>query len=90
MSSSRAVAGTSRASRGALQVRLPRPSLYGRTGLNQSPGGAVVWTKENPTPWNDIKPNEGTKILTVNQHFDKRCVREPRGVSRLARVPQAD
>ena len=36
------------------------------------PPRAVVWTKENPTPWNDIKPDEGTKLLTVNQHFDKR------------------
>ena len=35
---------------------------------------AVIWTKENPTPWNDIKPNEGTKLLTVNQHFDKSYV----------------
>lgn len=35
---------------------------------------AVVWTKENPTPWNDIKPDEGTKLLTVNQHFEKGCV----------------
>lgn len=34
----------------------------------------VVWTKENPTPWNDIKPDEGTKILTVNQQFSKSCV----------------
>ncbi|THH33738.1 hypothetical protein EUX98_g479 [Antrodiella citrinella] len=34
-------------------------------------GPTVVWTKDNPTPWNDIKPNEGTKILTVNQHFEK-------------------
>ncbi|KZT13109.1 uncharacterized protein LAESUDRAFT_669430 [Laetiporus sulphureus 93-53] len=34
-------------------------------------GPTVVWTKENPTPWNDIQPNEGTKLLTVNQHFDK-------------------
>ncbi|KAI0698868.1 hypothetical protein BC835DRAFT_1333002 [Cytidiella melzeri] len=34
-------------------------------------GPAVVWTKDNPTPWNDIKPNEGTKLLTVNQTFDK-------------------
>ena len=33
---------------------------------------AVVWTKENPTPWNTIKPDEGTKLITVNQHFDKR------------------
>ncbi|KAF9821042.1 hypothetical protein IEO21_01019 [Rhodonia placenta] len=34
-------------------------------------GPTVVWTKENPTPWNEIKPNEGTKMLTVNQHFEK-------------------
>ncbi|TCD70459.1 hypothetical protein EIP91_003220 [Steccherinum ochraceum] len=34
-------------------------------------GPTIVWTKENPTPWNDIKPNEGTKLVTVNQHFDK-------------------
>ncbi|RPD62042.1 hypothetical protein L226DRAFT_613372 [Lentinus tigrinus ALCF2SS1-7] len=34
-------------------------------------GPNVVWTKENPTPWNDIKPDEGTKLLTVNQHFEK-------------------
>ena len=34
----------------------------------------VIWTKDNPTPWNDIKPNEGTKLLTVNQHFDKSYV----------------
>lgn len=34
-----------------------------------------MWTKENPTPWNDIKPNEGTKLLTVNQHFEKGYVR---------------
>ncbi|KAI0775447.1 hypothetical protein BC629DRAFT_1595077 [Irpex lacteus] len=34
-------------------------------------GPTVVWTKENPTPWNDIKPNEGTKLLTVNQSFEK-------------------
>ncbi|PIL36685.1 transporter [Ganoderma sinense ZZ0214-1] len=34
-------------------------------------GPSVVWTKENPTPWNSIKPDEGTKLLTVNHHFDK-------------------
>ncbi|KAH9943008.1 uncharacterized protein BXZ73DRAFT_97074 [Epithele typhae] len=34
-------------------------------------GPSIVWTKENPTPWNDVKPNETTKLLTVNQHFDK-------------------
>ncbi|KAI0092549.1 hypothetical protein BDY19DRAFT_924940 [Irpex rosettiformis] len=36
-----------------------------------SRGPTVVWTKENPTPWNDIKPNEGTKMLTINQQFEK-------------------
>ncbi|GBE79203.1 hypothetical protein SCP_0204000 [Sparassis crispa] len=34
-------------------------------------GPTIVWTKDNPTPWNEIQPNEGTKMLTVNQHFDK-------------------
>ncbi|EKM59585.1 uncharacterized protein PHACADRAFT_114538 [Phanerochaete carnosa HHB-10118-sp] len=34
-------------------------------------GSSVVWTKENPTPWNDIKPNESTKILNVNHQLDK-------------------
>jgi len=33
---------------------------------------AVVWTKSNPTPWNTIKQDEGTKLLSVNQKFDKR------------------
>ncbi|KAI0363724.1 hypothetical protein BV20DRAFT_957683 [Pilatotrama ljubarskyi] len=40
-------------------------------------GPQVVWTKSNPTPWNDIKPDEGTKLLTVNQHFEKRYARTP-------------
>lgn len=32
----------------------------------------VIWTKSNPTPWNTIKPDEGTKIMAVNQKFDKK------------------
>jgi len=35
---------------------------------------AVVWTKKNPTPWNTIQPNENTKLLTVNQKFEKEYV----------------
>ncbi|KAF9452007.1 hypothetical protein P691DRAFT_697965, partial [Macrolepiota fuliginosa MF-IS2] len=35
-------------------------------------GPGVVWTKSNPTPWNNIKPNEGTKMMEVNQKFEKR------------------
>lgn len=33
---------------------------------------SVIWTKDNSTPWNSIKPDEGTKIMQVNQKFDKR------------------
>jgi len=34
-------------------------------------GPTVVWTRGNPAPWNEIQQNEGTKLLTVNQHFEK-------------------
>lgn len=34
-------------------------------------GPNVVWSKANPTPWNDIKPDETPKMMTVNQKFDK-------------------
>ncbi|EKM80245.1 NdufA4, NADH dehydrogenase 1 alpha subcomplex, 4, 9kDa [Agaricus bisporus var. burnettii JB137-S8] len=37
-------------------------------------GPYVVWSKSNPTPWNTIKPDEGTKIMEINQKFDKRYV----------------
>lgn len=32
----------------------------------------VVWTKNNPTPWNTIAPDQGTKLMEVNQKFEKR------------------
>ena len=32
----------------------------------------VIWTKNNPTPWNTIKPDENTKLMSVNQKFEKR------------------
>ncbi|CCM04030.1 uncharacterized protein FIBRA_06187 [Fibroporia radiculosa] len=34
-------------------------------------GPTVVWTKENPTPWNDVKQNENIKLLAVNHQFEK-------------------
>ncbi len=49
-------------------------SLYGRAEAGGLTMCAVVWTKDNPTPWNDIKPDENTKLLTVNQHFEKKYV----------------
>ncbi|THU78792.1 hypothetical protein K435DRAFT_45908 [Dendrothele bispora CBS 962.96] len=40
----------------------------------------VQWTKKNPTPWNEIKPNQGTKLIQINQKFDERCVYVTRSV----------
>ncbi|KNZ75694.1 NADH dehydrogenase [ubiquinone] 1 alpha subcomplex subunit 4 [Termitomyces sp. J132] len=37
-------------------------------------GPSVVWTKSNPTPWNSIEPDQNTKMLTVNQKFERRSV----------------
>lgn len=35
----------------------------------------VVWTNKNPSPWNTVKPDENTKLMAVNQKFEKRYVR---------------
>lgn len=50
-------------------------ALLGGTVLTLGVVRSVVWTKNNPTPWNTIKPEEGTKILSINQKFEKRCAR---------------
>ena len=34
----------------------------------------VVWTKANPTPWNDVKQDENVKLMAVNRKFEKRFV----------------
>ncbi|EEB90501.1 hypothetical protein MPER_11282 [Moniliophthora perniciosa FA553] len=36
----------------------------------------VQWTKTNPTPWNDIKPTQNTKIYDPKGHFPERWSRE--------------
>ncbi|EEB87053.1 hypothetical protein MPER_15773, partial [Moniliophthora perniciosa FA553] len=28
------------------------------------------WTKNNPSPWNSIKPNQGTKMMHVTHEPD--------------------
>ena len=33
---------------------------------------AVIWTKANPTPWNDVKQEDNVKMMSVNQKFEKR------------------
>lgn len=43
-------------------------------GVSNELLAAVIWTKSNPTPWNTIKPDETTKMLSVNQKFEKRYV----------------
>ncbi|KAH0839603.1 Aldo/keto reductase family-domain-containing protein [Lanmaoa asiatica] len=35
-------------------------------------GPSVVWTRGNPTPWNDVKPDENTKMLDPSGKFSKR------------------
>ncbi|KIK42999.1 hypothetical protein CY34DRAFT_82578 [Suillus luteus UH-Slu-Lm8-n1] len=39
-------------------------------------GPTVVWTKSNPTPWNDIKQDENIKILDPNSRFAKSWSRD--------------
>ncbi|KAH9987898.1 hypothetical protein BJV74DRAFT_773704 [Russula compacta] len=37
-------------------------------------GPHVIWTKSNPTPWNNVKQDENVKLMSVNQKFEKRFV----------------
>ncbi|KAK0206111.1 hypothetical protein DFS33DRAFT_558609 [Desarmillaria ectypa] len=39
-------------------------------------GPTVQWTAANPAPWNSIQPNQGTKLVEVNQKFDKHWTRD--------------
>ncbi|KAF9535039.1 hypothetical protein CPB83DRAFT_755050 [Crepidotus variabilis] len=39
-------------------------------------GPGVVWTKTNPTPWNTVKPDENTKLMSVNQKFERSWSRD--------------
>lgn len=39
-------------------------------------GPNVVWTKNNPTPWNTVGQNENLKMLSVNQKFEKSWSRD--------------
>jgi hypothetical protein len=40
--------------------------------FSEFPRRIVVWTKSNPTPWNEVKQDENVKMMAVNQKFDKR------------------
>ncbi|KAJ7688381.1 hypothetical protein B0H17DRAFT_1068409 [Mycena rosella] len=39
-------------------------------------GPSVIWTKNNPQPWQSIEPNQGTKLLEVNHKFEKHWKRD--------------
>ncbi|KIJ19858.1 hypothetical protein PAXINDRAFT_166071 [Paxillus involutus ATCC 200175] len=39
-------------------------------------GPTVVWTKNNPTPWNDVKPDENTKLVDVHGRFSRSWTRD--------------
>ena len=34
---------------------------------------AVIWSKSNPTPWNDIQQEENAKLFNGHHKFEKRC-----------------
>jgi len=44
--------------------------------LRLAHGPTVVWTRNNPTPWNTVKPEENTKLMAVNQKFEKSWSRD--------------
>ncbi|KAJ3935628.1 MAG: hypothetical protein NXY57DRAFT_887428 [Lentinula lateritia] len=46
-------------------------------------GPTIQWTKTNPTPWNDIRPHQGTKLLQVQSKFDQQCVMRLRSPLKL-------
>ncbi|PWZ02400.1 hypothetical protein BCV70DRAFT_198685 [Testicularia cyperi] len=40
-------------------------------------GPDVIWDrKNNPTPWNNVEPGTNTKLMAVNQQFDKQYKRD--------------
>ncbi|KAJ8086123.1 hypothetical protein AAF712_008270 [Marasmius tenuissimus] len=39
-------------------------------------GPTIQWTRSNATPWNEIKPTQGTKMLDPTGHFNERWSRE--------------
>ncbi|CAD6575210.1 MAG: hypothetical protein CYPHOPRED_005606 [Cyphobasidiales sp. Tagirdzhanova-0007] len=40
-------------------------------------GPDVVWNrKNNPEPWNNVEPGTNTKLMSVNQKFDKEYKRD--------------
>ncbi|KAJ7755665.1 hypothetical protein DFH07DRAFT_821341 [Mycena maculata] len=39
-------------------------------------GPSIQWSKQNPEPWNSIRPDEGVKMFQVNHKFDKSWHRE--------------
>lgn len=49
----------------------------------------VVWTKSNPTPWNTIGADHGTKLLEVNQKFDRRYAESPALFKSINKPPPA-
>ncbi|KAF5393796.1 hypothetical protein D9757_000385 [Collybiopsis confluens] len=44
--------------------------------IRSAMGPTIQWTRSNPTPWNEIKPHQSTKLVQVNHKFDERWSRE--------------
>ncbi|KAF9042557.1 hypothetical protein BDZ89DRAFT_1128470 [Hymenopellis radicata] len=50
--------------------------VAGFYGYRLAMGPTVIWTKANPTPWNEIQQDQGTKLIEVNHKFDKSWSRD--------------
>ncbi|KAJ7237200.1 hypothetical protein B0H12DRAFT_1026430, partial [Mycena haematopus] len=35
-------------------------------------GPTIQWSKKNSEPWNSIRPDQGVKMVQVNQKFDRK------------------
>ncbi|VDC04073.1 unnamed protein product [Peniophora sp. CBMAI 1063] len=44
-------------------------------------GPHVVWTKENPQPWNSVRENDRVKMMAINQDFDQKWTRGRKSTS---------
>lgn len=36
----------------------------------------VIWSKSNPQPWNSVQQDQNTKLMSVNQKFEKSWTRD--------------
>jgi len=65
--------GTSAVSPPGPKVRL-YPLLSLSLDVWADTDAVVIWTKNNPTPWQSVKPDENIKLMSVSHNFEKKWV----------------